>query len=85
MRTLEALNAANVAVYPVAARGVFGPPVYSADRGKAPLVVAGRNPSRAPGDEDGMFWAAETGGNSAANTDPGMAVQRARTGYVAAQ
>jgi VWFA-related protein len=77
MKTLQALNAANVAVYPVAARGVFGPPVYSADRGKAPPLAAGRNLSQPPGSEDGMFWAAETGGNPAANTDIGIAVQRA--------
>lgn len=77
MRTLHALNAANVAVYPVAGRGVSGPLAYSAAQKMAPRVAAGWNPSQGPNLVDGVFWANETGGNAAGNTDVGMAVERA--------
>jgi len=75
IRALKALNAANVAVYPIAARGVFGPPAYSADRSNAPRI--GRNPSQGPSGIDGMYWAHETGGTAAQNTDVGFAALRA--------
>ncbi len=75
MRTVRAVNAANVAIYPIAASGVFGPPAYSAAKSKAPLP--GRNPSQGSSGLDEIFWADQTGGIAAHNTDPGMAAKRA--------
>jgi VWFA-related protein len=74
-RTIRALNAANVAVFPITAEGVAGPGAYSADRSRGP--GRWRNPS-APGSHDGAkSWAESTGGVPAFNTDVGMAAQRA--------
>lgn len=75
LRTLKALNAANVAVYPISADGVAGPTAYSATQTKAP--PAWRNASQGRSGVDGMYWAASTGGDSVQNTDVGNATRRA--------
>jgi len=75
LRAIKALNAANVAVYPIAAGGVFGPPAFSAQRSKAPPTWM--NPSQGPSGINGMYWAHETGGTAAQNTDVGFAALRA--------
>jgi VWFA-related protein len=80
LRTLKALNAANVAVYPITAAGVTAPPVYSGQAGSrsiAAIMAAGRNASQGPSGTDQAYWAKETGGIYAMNTDPGFATQRA--------
>jgi len=75
IRTLKALNSANVAVYPINAGGVKGPTAISATRSKAPPIWM--NASQGPSGVDGMYWAHETGGTAAQNTDVGFAAQRA--------
>jgi VWFA-related protein len=75
LRAIKALNAANVAVYPIRASGVVGPPAYSAGRGRAPSIAW--NASQGPSGIDGMFWADQTGGTAAQNTDVGFAALRA--------
>ncbi len=81
LRTLKALNAANVAVYPITAAGVNAPPVYSGQgfgiRAIGAIMAAGRNPSQGASGMDQNYWAAQTGGIAATNTDPGFATQRA--------
>jgi VWFA-related protein len=80
LRTVKALNAANVAVYPITAAGVTAPPLYSgqaSSRSIAAIMAAGRNASQGPSGTDQSYWAAETGGIYAMNTDPGFATQRA--------
>ncbi len=85
LRTIKALNSANVAVYPIRATGVTGPPAYSAGRYKAPPTLicpdhrncVGVNPSQGSSGIDGMYWADQTGGTAAQNTDVGFAALRA--------
>ncbi len=75
-RTIRALNAANVAVFPIAADGVAGPTAYSAERSRAPDYRRG-NPSTPRSSAGAMTWAESTGGSPAFNTDVGLAAQRA--------
>lgn len=75
LRTINVLNAANMAVYPISADGVAGPALYSSQQSKAP--PQSRNPSRGKSVFDGIFWAEKTGGDAAQNTDVGNAMQRA--------
>jgi VWFA-related protein len=75
LKTIKALNSANVAVYPIRATGVAGPPAFSArGRGVPPIGV---NLAQGPSGIDGLFWADNTGGTAAQNTDVGFAALRA--------
>jgi VWFA-related protein len=76
LRTLHALNSANVAIYPIAAQGLAVSKRYIASAARTPFAILNSNPG--PGIEfNTMYWAQKTGGLAAFNTDPGAAIERA--------
>jgi VWFA-related protein len=76
LRTLHALNSANVAIYPIAAQGLSASKRYIASAARTPFAILNSNPG--PQIEfNTMYWAQKTGGLAAFNTDPGTAIERA--------